>query len=101
MLPQDYFTRSNRRSHITPLLISLHWLPVAYRIQFKILTLTYRALHGQALVYVADLLQPYLSARSLRSNKLNILSDPHTRLKTRGDRAFEVTANCGMLCSLL
>ena len=32
-------------SHVTPLLHSMHWLPVTYRIQFKILTITYRALH--------------------------------------------------------
>ena len=29
---------------------------------------------------------------SLGSNMLNLLSVPHTRLKTRGDRAFEVVA---------
>ena len=40
-------TRSNRRSHITPLLTSLHWLPVVYKIQFKILSLTYS--HGSSL----------------------------------------------------
>ena len=34
-------TRSNGQSHITPLLISLYGLSVEYRIQFKILTLTY------------------------------------------------------------
>ena len=70
-------TRSSRRSHITPILISLHWLPVAYRIQFKILTLTYRALQGQAPAYVADKLHPPSPACSLRSNKLNLLSVPH------------------------
>lgn len=42
-------TSSNRPSHITPPpLKSLHWLLVAYRIPFKILTLTYRSLHGHA-----------------------------------------------------
>lgn len=29
-------TRSNRWSHTTPILISLHWLPVNFRIHFKI-----------------------------------------------------------------
>ena len=38
-------TKSNRQSHITPMLKSLHWLPVVHRIQLKILILTYRALH--------------------------------------------------------
>ena len=29
-------TRTSRFSHITPILKSLHWLPVIYRINFKI-----------------------------------------------------------------
>uniref|UniRef100_A0A8C6S6B8 Reverse transcriptase domain-containing protein n=1 Tax=Neogobius melanostomus TaxID=47308 RepID=A0A8C6S6B8_9GOBI len=39
-------TGSSRRSHITPILSSLHWLPIKFRIEFKILVLTFRALHG-------------------------------------------------------
>ncbi len=31
-----------RRAHVTPLFVSLHWLPVAARIQFKTLMLAYR-----------------------------------------------------------
>ena len=34
--------------HITPVLINLHWLPVRYRINFKILLLTFKALYGMA-----------------------------------------------------
>ena len=85
-------TRSNRRTHITPLLCSLHWLPVAYRIQFKILTITYRALHGQAPVYLANLIHLHTPSRSLRSVNQNLLVMPRTRLKTCGDRAFEAMA---------
>ena len=32
--------------HITPVLIGLHWLPVRYRVIFKILLLVYKALHA-------------------------------------------------------
>ena len=32
--------------HITPTLLELHWLPVKFWIEFKILLLTFRALHG-------------------------------------------------------
>ena len=35
-------THINKRAHITPVLASLHWLPVQYRIIFKILVLTFR-----------------------------------------------------------
>ena len=37
------------RDHITPVWASLHWLPVKFRIEFKILVLTTRALHIQPL----------------------------------------------------
>ena len=46
----------------------------------------------QTPAYVTDLLHPYSSARSLRSNMLNLLSVPCPRLKTHGDRAFEAVA---------
>ena len=35
-------------SHITPLLINLHWLPVEYRIKYKILLFTFKAIHQSA-----------------------------------------------------
>ena len=36
-------TKSPRFCHIIPLLKSLHWLPVRYRIKFKLCSLTYQA----------------------------------------------------------
>ena len=43
--------------HITPLLRSLHWLPVRERIAFRLAVLVYRCLHGMAPAYLsADLL---------------------------------------------
>ncbi len=38
-----------KRAHVTPLFISLRWLPVAARIKFKTLTLAYRTATGSAL----------------------------------------------------
>ena len=50
-------TRSKPSSHnyITPVLQSLHWLPVEKRIQYKILLLTYnfRCLHARAPTYTS------------------------------------------------
>ena len=85
-------TRSNRRTHITPVLKDLHWLPVSLRSHFKILTLTFRALHGQAPPYISALIHPYSPARALRSAELNLLMVPRTRLQTRGDRSFQAVA---------
>ena len=42
--------------HIMPVLINLHWLPVRYRINFKILLLTFKALYGMAPSYIIDLI---------------------------------------------
>ena len=52
-------TGFNRRQHITPILASLHWLPVCFRIDFKILLITFKACLGLALSYITDILIPY------------------------------------------
>ena len=49
-------TRTRKATHITPVLRSLHWLPVSFRIDFKILLLVYKALNGLGPSYIADLL---------------------------------------------
>ncbi len=41
-------TGARKNEHITPILKSLHWLPVRFRVDFKIIMLTYKALHGLA-----------------------------------------------------
>jgi len=38
-------TRTSRFSHITPVLRSLHWLPIKHRILFKTATIIYKFLH--------------------------------------------------------
>ena len=41
-------TRSSKFSHITPQLKILHWLPVWYRVQFKIGLITYKILNKRS-----------------------------------------------------
>ena len=67
-------------------------LPVSYRIDFKILLITFKALHGLAPVYIADLLEPHKPVRSLRSSDKALLDPPNTSCVTRGDRAFAARA---------
>ena len=38
--------------HITPVLMNLHWLPIDLGIEFKILIVTYKTLHGLAPAYI-------------------------------------------------
>lgn len=80
--------RIPKHDHITEVLRDLHWLPVEKRIEFKVLLLTYKSLHGYAPQYLRDLLTPYEPGRSLRSENTYLLDTPNTRLKTFGDRAF-------------
>lgn len=41
-------THSCNRDHITPILHNLHWLPIPQCILFKLLIITYKALHSLA-----------------------------------------------------
>lgn len=51
-----------KRSHVTPLLIELHWLPVAARIKFKSLMLAYKVVSGTAPTYLNALVQAYATS---------------------------------------
>ncbi len=48
-----------KRAHVTPLFISLHWLPVAARIKFKTLMLAYRTSTGSTPFYFHSLITIY------------------------------------------
>ena len=85
-------TRTRKFDHITPVLKQLHWLPVRYRIVFKILLLVYKALNGTAPSYISELLNYHTSERKLRSSSRHLLATPKARLKTYGERAFAVAA---------
>ena len=79
-----------RYCHITPILYKLHWLPVTFRIDNKIIIITHKAIHGTAPNYLSSLVnfKPN-SSYSLRSNNKYLLSNPDFRtLPTLGDRAF-------------
>ena len=76
--------------HITPVLKSLHWLPIKQRILFKLLLLVYKSLNGIAPSYLSELLQPQVMREGLRSTTQDQLRIPRSRLKNYGDRTFQV-----------
>ena len=80
--------------HITPLLKELHWLPVTYRIQFKVILITFKALHDMAPSYISSLLRVRQSTKySLRSNNAILLTAPLKKsAATTGDRSFTMAA---------
>ena len=71
-------TRSSKFSHVTPQLKKLHWLPVRYRVQFKIGLITYKILNQDQPVYLTELIHPYTSSRNTRRStpKLKFLQTP-------------------------
>ncbi len=80
-----------KRAHVTPLFVSLHWLPVAARIQFKTLMLAYRTITGSAPTYFHSLLQTYIPSRSLRSASERRLVVPSQRGSKSLSRTFSFT----------
>ena len=62
-----------------------------YIVQYKILLLTFKALHNQSPSYISELISVRHLRPGLRSAGLS-LQIPNTRLKTYGDRAFSSVA---------
>jgi len=85
-------TRCSPENHITPILKDLHWLPIKIRIDFKILLMTYKCVNAIAPEYLCNLVTKKKCPRPLRSEKLELLNVPATRLKTYGDRSFQYAA---------
>jgi hypothetical protein len=86
--------------HITPVLRDLHWSPVKFLIDFKILLLTFKALHSLSPQYINDLLVIRNQARySLRYNTTITLDFPCGKmLCSFGDRHLPP---CACVVSLL
>ena len=83
---------SRKYDHITPILHELHWLPVKYRIIYKILLLTYKCLHGMGPTYLQELLKEYKPVRNLRSSGQLRLITSITSTQY-GQRSFSVAAS--------
>ena len=83
---------TRKHDHITPVLIDLHWLPITYRIKFKIILMTFKILHNLAPEYLNDLISIYKPARNLRSSSSLQLSTNSYNLKSYGSRCFSVSA---------
>ena len=80
-------TRTKRREHITPVLATLHWLPVTFRIDFNVLLLVYKALNGMGPGYITNSLTNYTPTRTLRSSDTGLLVTRNSHKKI-GAAAF-------------
>ena len=81
--------RARKTDHVTPLLHSLHWLPISSRINYKISCLSFTSLFNSGPTYLSKLLKIYTPNRTLRSSKdTRTLILPSFRTKSFGYRRF-------------
>ena len=69
-------TRTHKREHITPVLFQLHWLPVLFISEYKILFLTFKVMNGTVPVYLSDLIEIYIPIRMLRYESNSQVAKP-------------------------
>ena len=82
--------RKKKYEHVTPLLKSLHWLPVKQRIKYKIIMLCHKILKTNEPAYLRELLiKPEYSRNTRSSDDETLLFVPRKKLITYGDRSFE------------
>ena len=77
---------------MTQALANLHWLLCAQCIQYKILTLVFKSLHGSSLDYLSKLLNKRVNKGRRHDPDDILLVVPFTAHKTFADCAFSV---CG------
>lgn len=85
-------TYTHKYDHISPVLIKLHWLPVAERIKFKILLITYKSLYDLAPSYISEMISRYHPPRCLRSSSSLLLEHKKYQLRSYGYRSFSVSS---------
>ena len=83
-------TKTPRFSRSVPILKRLHWLPVKFRIHFKICAITFRTLKENQPAYLTDLLVRPKCSKYLRSTNSNRFVVPRIKTKT-GSRAFSIS----------
>ncbi len=82
--------RVKKYDSISPVLANLSWLPVCFRVKYKIWIVVYKSLNNQAPLYLTNLLIPYNPPRALRSENDKLLVVPRTIRHQKGDKAFAV-----------
>ena len=85
--------RCRKQNHISPLLMSLHWLPIDARIEYKLSVICHSLFLGLSPIYFSDLLLVYTPNLNLRSSSDNrILFIPKLRTRTFWHRSFSLAA---------
>jgi len=90
-----FIFNQNGSDHIAEAFVSLHWLRVPERIQYKIVVLSHKVLHDTAPRYLGPLTRvgDIPGRRAFRSASTDRLEVPYFKLSTIGGRAFPVAAS--------
>ena len=83
--------RAPKSSHITPVLKSLHWLKISQRIDYKIISLTYKVLTTSQ----PSILYNLISVQPHRSSDITTLSRPPSSSSLKvNNRSFRHASPC-------
>ena len=86
--------RTPKFDHISPVLHTLHWLPVEQRIEYKLLLLAFKCVNNDSPSSLSDLLKFYIPSRQLRSSSdTYLLRIPSFHQKSFGQRKFSYQAS--------
>ena len=77
-------------NHITPVLKSLHWLPVHQRIQFKILVIVFKAVNHTAPVFMQELVNLRKTPKALRSADQLVFEVPFSSSAKAKSQTFSI-----------
>ena len=87
----------NKFDHINPILVKLHELRVRYRINFKILLITFKVIHGLAPKYLSEL----LTCKTKCNNYIIVTRDPPATTKDKNPtHAWRSEFHCSCTCTL-
>jgi len=82
------------REHVTPCLLQLHWLPVRWRVQFKLCCIMHSVSYGTCPAYLTNIVEPAGAGRTLpglRFGPFNVVDRLHAAAaahKVRGTFVF-------------
>ena len=80
------------REHVTPAMKELHWLPIAYRIKYKLCLMMHAAVNNRSPAYITDILVPtssLLHREWPRSHETGGFDLPRVRTEF-GRRAYSI-----------
>ena len=84
--------RRKRKISITPYLKKLHFLPIEFRIVYKLCLLVFKSIHGCAPKYLSDLIVPKVMYSGLRSSNDLYCLDFSVPRSTYGEHAYSFIA---------